>query len=79
MGTLALRHQIDLSNTRIEVNISATEKPVMRFTAIDVRVAMPPGLAESDCKRLERAPEGCPIKHSFASDIPITVSYTYPD
>ena len=51
----------------------------MRFQAIDIKVSMPSGLSEADRKKLERAAEGCPIKHSFSPDIPVTVSYAYPD
>ncbi len=79
MGTLAMRHGIDLSNTQMAVNISATDRPVMRFQAIDIVVNMPSNVSAADRKKLERAAEGCPIKHSFAPDIPITVNYTYPD
>jgi uncharacterized OsmC-like protein len=79
MGTLALRNENDLAGTRIEVDITATDKPVMRFQSIDIQVKMPAGLSAKDRTKLERAAEGCPIKHSFASDIPINVNYTYPD
>jgi len=76
MGTLAMRHAIDLTGTRIDVNVTATDKPIMRFQSIDVRVSIPAGLSKTDRTRLERAAEGCPIKHSFASDIPLNVTYT---
>ncbi len=79
MGALASRNEIDLSGTRIEVEISMTDKPVMRFSGIDIRVMMPRGLSEKDRLRLERSAEACPIKHSFGSDIPISVSYSYPE
>jgi putative redox protein len=79
MGTLARRHEMDLTDTRIDVNITATDKPVMRFKAIDVSVTMPWVLSSADRAKLERAAEGCPIKHSFAPDIPITVRYHYPE
>jgi len=79
MGAMAMRHEIDLSGSKIAVTITSTDKPVMRFQAIDVQVAMPAGLAPSQRAMLERAAEGCPIKHSFASDIPVSVSYNYPD
>ena len=79
MGTLAMRHQIDITGTRIEVNISSTDKPVMRFKAIDIVVMMPTNFTAADRTKLERAAEGCPIKHSFAPDIPITVTYNYPN
>jgi hypothetical protein len=46
-----------------------TDKPRMRFGAIDINVAKPEGLSEKDRRRLEGAAEHCPIKHSFAPDM----------
>ena len=79
MGTLAMRNEIDLTGALIDVDISATDKPIMRFQSIDVQITMPAGLSKTDRIKLQRAAEGCPIKHSFASDIPLNVSYKYPD
>lgn len=79
MGAMAMRHDVDLSEARIETTISSTDKPVMQFQSIDVHVAMPRGLSASQRAMLERAAEGCPIKHSFGDDIPLTVTYSYPD
>ena len=77
MGAIATRHDVDLSGVRIDVSISATDKPVMRFGEVDVAVMMPASLTEKERAMLERAAEGCPIKHSFGSDIPVRVSYRY--
>lgn len=79
MGAMATRHDIDLSGARIDTLITATDKPVMRFQSIAVTVDMPPGLSVSQRAMLERAAEGCPIKHSFGTDIELDVSYVYPD
>ena len=79
MGTLAMRTDLDLSGTQIEVKASMTDKPRMRIGAIDVSVTMPAGFSERDRKRLEAAAEHCPIKHSFAQDVPVSVKYNYPD
>jgi putative redox protein len=79
MGTLAMRHDIDLTGARIDVDITTTDKPIMRFQSVRVEVSMPAGLAPTDRVKLERAAEGCPIKHSFADDIPLDVGYSYPD
>lgn len=78
MGTLALRNGINLIDTQVVVNIKSTDKPRIRFKSIDIQITMPSGLSEVDRKKLERAAEGCPIKHSFASDIPLYVKYAYP-
>jgi len=79
MGTLAMRNEFDLTDTRIDVSISSTDKPVMRFESIDIVVTMPRSFSAADRTRLERAAEGCPIKHSFAPDISITVRHVYPE
>jgi putative redox protein len=78
MGTIAMRHELDLSGARIDVGIAATDKPVMRFSEVDIEVKMPAGLSESQRAMLERAADGCPIKHSFGSDIPVRVKFSYP-
>lgn len=79
MGTLAVRNEIDISGARIEVKISVTDRPVMRFDSIDVEVTMPRDYSAKDRVRLERSAEACPIKHSFGSAIPISVTYSYPE
>jgi putative redox protein len=78
MGTIAMRHELDLSGARIDVSIAATDKPVMRFSEVDIEVNMPAGLSERQRAMLERAADGCPIKHSFSSDIPVRVEFSYP-
>ena len=78
MGTIAMRHELDLSGARIDVGISATDKPVMRFSEVEVEVNMPAGLSERQRAMLEKAADGCPIKHSFGSDIPVRVKFSYP-
>ncbi len=79
MGTLAMRNNIDISGTKISVDIAATVDSVMRYTGITVNVEMAKNFDKKDRIRLERAADTCPIKHSFKSDIPVTVNYSYPD
>ena len=78
MGSIAMRHDLDMTDARIDVSIAATDKPVMRFSEVDIEVTMPSGLSKSQRAMLERAADGCPIKHSFGSDIPVKVWYSYP-
>jgi putative redox protein len=79
MGTLALRSNLDISGAKIEVKISMTDKPRMRFGSIDITVDMPAGLSATDRRRLEAAAEHCPIKHSFDPEVTISAKYVYPD
>ena len=77
MGAIAKRHEVDLSGARVDVQISATDKPVMRFNEVDVEVKLPERLSQRERAMLEKAAEGCPLKHSFGSDIPVKVHYRY--
>lgn len=78
MGTLAMRNNIDLSGTKISVDIDSTIDPVMRYTGITMNVEMVKNFDEKDRIKLEHAAETCPIKHSYKSDIAISVNYSYP-
>ncbi len=77
MGTLAVRSELDISGTCVDVDISMVDKPRMRIGAIDITVTMSAGFSDKDRLTLQRAAEHCPIKHSFDSDIPITVQFEY--
>ena len=79
MGTFALHSGLNVSGISMEVKVTMTELPRMRFKSILVNANMPPGLSAKDRKRLEGAAEQCPIKHSFSDDVPINVKYNYPD
>jgi len=79
MGTLAMRNEIDITGTKIEVEVIATDKPVMRYKEINVNVTMARNYSEKDRTRLERAADSCPIKHSFDKEIEIKVNYTCPE
>ncbi|MGK7874989.1 MAG: OsmC family protein [Xenococcaceae cyanobacterium] len=77
MGAFAMRHDIDLTGTRIEVAIEITDKPIKRFNSIDIGVFVNAGVAPEHRPMLEKAAEACPIKHSFGNDIPIVIKYKY--
>ena len=78
MGTLAIRHDLDLVAARIDVEIESTDQPIHRFESIDVVVSMPEGIDERLHSALERAADSCPIKHSFAAEIPVRVRFDWP-
>jgi len=79
MGTLAMRNDIDITGTKVEVELIATDKPVMRYKEINVNVTMAREYSEKDRIRLERAADSCPIKHSFDKEIELNVEYHYPE
>jgi len=79
MGTLAMRNRLDISGARMDVKISSTDRPVMRFSTVDVTVKMPRAFSTKDRSKLERAADACPIKHSFDPGIPISIRWEYPE
>jgi putative redox protein len=76
MGTLAMRDQLDISGTRVDVKLAGSEK---RIETIDLTFTMPRNFTEIERIKLQRAAEMCPIEHSFHADIPISVRYDYPE
>jgi putative redox protein len=76
MGTLAMRDQLDISGTRVHVELGGSLK---RIETIDLTFTMPRNFSEVERIKLQRAAESCPIEHSFHPDIPITIRYDYPE
>ena len=76
MGALAMRDQLDISGTQVDVSVLGTEK---RIQAIGLTFSMPRNFSKVERIKLQRAAELCPIEHSFHPDIPISVSYDYPE
>jgi uncharacterized OsmC-like protein len=80
MGTLAMRSELDITGTRVEVDIAfETDKANARISAIELMFNMPQNFSAKDRTKLERAAAMCPIEHSFHPDIPISVRYYYPE
>jgi len=79
MGTLAKRDNIDISDTRIEVNMIATDQPKIKYTAINININMARDYSDTDRMKLERAADACPIKQSFDKEIKINVKHNYPE
>lgn len=78
MGTLAMRDEIDIRNTQIEVDMVAKDAPSIKYTEINVGVNMARDYSDKDRLKLERAANTCPLKLSFDKGIPINVEFNYP-
>ncbi len=78
MGALAVRNEIDLAGTYVDVTIAPADGTPPRFGRVDVTIRMPRQFDAKDKVRLERAADACPIKHSFLDDIPVSVTFEYP-
>ncbi len=78
MGTLAMRNDIDITGTRIDVSSAMTETMPLRIAKIEIEVIMPRSYDEKSRTMLEKAAASCPIKNSFGADTAISVRYKYP-
>ena len=76
MGTLAIRDQIDINGTCVDVEVEQSEK---RIESISLVFNMAHAYSEKERQKLERAAGLCPIKSSFHSDTSINIEYKYPD
>jgi len=76
MGTLALRDEIDINGTCVDVEVEQSEKHI---ESISILFNMAQTYSEMDRVKLERAAGLCPIKSSFHSDTTISIEYKYPD
>ena len=76
MGTLALRDEIDIKGTRVDVEVEQSEKHI---ESISLVFNMAHAYSEKERQKLERAAGMCPIKSSFHPDASINIEYRYPD
>ena len=77
MGTLAMRREIDISGTRLDIELSWTEK-MDRIGTINLTFNMARNYSDKERMMLERAADACPIKHSFHPDTKINTKFIYP-
>lgn len=75
MGITAERHGIDLegSSARVEKTMSASG--VRRIARLDVWMTLPEGLQDKERRLLQRAAEGCPVKHTLEEAVPMQLHW----
>jgi uncharacterized OsmC-like protein len=78
MGTFALRRKIDISGTRLDIELNWA-KEGKRIGIIDIVFTMARNYSAKERIMLERAADACPIKHSFHPETKISVHYNYPE
>jgi uncharacterized OsmC-like protein len=76
MGTLAIRDNINIQGTCVDVSVESSEK---RIESISLVINMAQAYSEDERVKLERTASLCPIKSSFHSDTSISVEYNYPE
>ena len=79
MGMAAMQNDLDISGTVVDVDITMTDRPVVRIGAIHLTFNLPAAFSPVDRVKLERATGACPIKPSLHPDIAIQTHFKYPD
>lgn len=77
MGAVALRDQLDLSGTVVDIKLSETDKPFPHVNAVKLDFNIPRDYPAADRQKLEKASGLCPIKASFRDETSITASFKY--
>ena len=75
IGAFSLRHEIDLKNTRVDVETKVGPKHVEE---INIVVNLPKNYSEKMRKAIEKNGDLCPIKHSFIPEVKVNVEYKFP-
>ena len=75
MGAYAMRHEIDITGTTVDVEVQATNKIIQ---SIDLVFNMQKNFSTEERMKLEIASGFCPITHSFLPEVKISVTYKYP-
>lgn len=76
MGTLALRDNIDIHGTCVDIDMIQSAQ---RIESISLVFHMQKAYSNEERIKLERAAGLCPIKASFHPDVNISVEYKYPN
>jgi putative redox protein len=76
MGTVAIRDNIDIMGTTVDIEVKQSEKHI---ESISLGFDMPQAYTEQERQKLERAAGLCPIKSSFHPDMSLHVEYKYPN
>jgi putative redox protein len=75
MGITAERHGIDLEGCNARVEKTMAPSGQRRIARLDVWITLPPDLEERQRRLLQRAAEGCPVKHTLAEALPMQLHW----
>lgn len=79
MSSFAERHQLDVSDARVDVETKFGGKPEMRISALDITVRVPKDFGKDQQENLQAAAEACPIKRSLHPETVISTRYEFGD
>ena len=78
MGIVALRHNIDLKGTTVDVTKAMAAVPVRRIGSMTVIFHMPGGIPQDKRAMLEAAAHSCPVHKSLHPDVQTPIQFIYP-
>jgi putative redox protein len=78
MGIAAVRHNIDLKGTTVDVSKEMLTTPVRRIGSINVVLHMASGIPEDKRGMLEAAAHSCPVHKSLHPDVQTPIQFIYP-
>ena len=79
MGLQAQQREVDLIGATVQTTVRMACGSSQRVAGIDVEVRLPRVLSDEDRCVLEQAAHACPLTASFHPDIPISVTFKYPE
>tara|TARA_Y100000996_G_scaffold342928_1_gene280484 strand:+ start:361 stop:768 length:408 start_codon:yes stop_codon:yes gene_type:complete len=74
MGIVAKRHNIDMVDSRIEIDKEMQDNP-RRISKIIVKILMNENIKDNEMKILKRAAAQCPVHRSLNSEIEILIKF----
>jgi putative redox protein len=79
IGLMMQQRDVDLIGATVQASVRMACGSAQRVAGIDVEVRLPRALAADDRRAVEEAAEACPLTASFHPDIPISVTFKYPE
>jgi putative redox protein len=76
MGIVAERHGIDLEPCTARVRKTMASEGVRRIALLEVWIELPPHLEDRQRRLLQKAGDGCPVKHSLEGAIPMMLHWS---
>jgi putative redox protein len=79
MGIAAVKHNIELKGSTVEVTKEMVADPLRRIGTIGVTLRMAAGIPKDKRAALEHAAHSCPVHRSLNPQVSTPIQFIYPD
>jgi putative redox protein len=79
MGIAAVKHNIELKGSTVEVTKEMVADPLRRIGTIGVTLRMAAGIPQDKRAALEHAAHSCPVHRSLNPQVSTPIQFIYPD